>query len=40
VLEVSPDLVPSTQVEKKGEWVNVESSPNEYSELIGGSRSF
>lgn len=39
VLEVSPDLVPSAKVEKEGEWVNVESSPDEYGNLTGRSRS-
>lgn len=39
VLEVSLDLVPSAEVEKEGERVNVESSPDEYGNLTGLSRN-
>lgn len=33
VLEVSLDLVSSTEVEEEGEWVNVEGSSNTYGYL-------
>lgn len=39
MLEVSLDLVPSAEVEKEGERVNVESSSDEYGKLTGRLRS-
>lgn len=40
MLEVSFDLVPPAEVEEEREWVNVESSSDEYGNLTGRSRSF
>lgn len=38
MLEVSLDLVPSAQVEKEGQRVNVERSSDEYGNLTGRLR--